>query len=421
MIDAIQAFIKRFDSSSFDQRYLEWGELIHHAAVYTDYLIIVPDAQDDDREELVQALSHLHGNSFDMASLSGNEDTSWEDILLCINEALGSDQTFEDTLQLAEHCVAVAEHRYAAAGNLLIAIDCSEQISDEVLNQIAHFALLGQRYIVFVLLGMPGFSDVIREGPAHAMKQYLPDPSQDTARIVHHDRLADRIRQWFDEVLLRHLQQVSWLKGIWQPITEGGFPLPHTIAATIAIVAVVVGALFWPAEKEEAFQETVLDDKPAPVLVGADGLISREDGESLVPSVDEAYELPRHSDDVSRPLAQKAPAPELSVQTPEIPAMPVPSSVAVEPLAVSEHYTIQLIGVRDQAAALAYMKQWGHQLSQPIGFLETRLKDKPWYVVVAGRFDEKQVAKDAIQTLPLELKNSKPWIRLATTPVSWLK
>ncbi len=419
MMDAIRAFIQRFNASSTNPRYLEWGELIHHAAVYTDYLIIVPEAVEEDRAELVLALSQLHGNSFDMATLSGSAEMSWREILSCIREALGSEQHFDDTLDMAEHCVSVAEHRYAAAGNLLIAVDNSDKIPAEILNQIAHFALLGQRYIVFVLLGEPGFADIIREGPAQAMKQYLPDPSKDTARIVHHDRVEDRVGLWFDKAVLARLKQSPWLVGFWKPIAQGGFPMAHTVAATLAIVGLVVGALFWPAEENAEFKEVVLQDNPAPVRV--DSSVLSEVAEPDIRYADVAPGVADTSDG-------RYQAPELPISSPEPQAVDEVSSRApvnvpreLEPLVFSEHYTIQLIGVRDQTAALAYMKQWSHQVSQPLGFLETRLKNKPWYVVVAGRFDDKQIAKKAIQTLPVELKNSEPWIRLTKTPVSWLK
>ncbi|MFL0808679.1 MAG: SPOR domain-containing protein [Oceanobacter sp.] len=419
MMDAIRAFIQRFNASSTNPRYLEWGELIHHAAVYTDYLIIVPEAVEDDRAELVLALSKLHGNSFDMATLSGSAETSWREILSCIREALGSEQHFDDTLDMAEHCVSVAEHRYAAAGNLLIAVDHSEKIPAEILNQIAHFALLGQRYIVFVLLGEPGFADVIREGPAQAMKQYLPDPAKDTARIVHHDRVGDRVGLWFDKVLLARLKQSPRLVGFWKPIAQGGFPLAHTVAATLAIVGLVVGALFWPAEENAEFKEVVLQENPAPVRV--DSSVLSEVAEPAIHYADVAPDVADTSD--GRYQGQELPISSPEPQTIDKVSGRAPVNVPreLEPLAFSEHYTIQLIGVRDQTAALAYMKRWSHQVAQPLGFLETRLKNKPWYVVVAGRFDDKQVAKQAIQTLPVELKNSKPWIRLTKTPVSWLK
>lgn len=187
----------------------------------------------------------------------------------------------------------------------------------------------------------------------------------------------------------------------------------------MAIVGLVVGALFWPAEENAEFKEVVLQDSPAPVRVDSSVL-----SEVAEPAIRYADVTP----DVADTSDGRYQAPELPISSPEPQTVDEVSSRApvnvpreLEPLVFSEHYTIQLIGVRDQTAALAYMKQWSRQVSQPLGFLETRLKNKPWYVVVAGRFDDKQVAKKAIQTLPVELKSSKPWIRLTKTPVSWLK
>merc|ERR1711879_550271 len=91
-----------------------------------------------------------------------------------------------------------------------------------------------------------------------------------------------------------------------------------------------------------------------------------------------------------------------------------------EPLSLKTFYAIQLIGVRDQASAISYMRQWQAQLKLPMGYLETSLKGAPWYVVVCGHFKEHDQAKAAITAMPLELRSNKPWVRQVDTEVSWL-
>lgn len=420
MFKSTQSYVKRLFSSgsTFDKRYLEWAELIHHAAVYTDYLIIIPANDIDDRVAAEQALSHLHSGSFDVAHVEGTASLEWMHILNSIKEAIGCDLELDEALQLSEALRQSAEERYATSGNLLVSIGNSQQISSDVLNQIAHFALLSQRYIVFVLFGEVGFAEVIREGPAQAMKQYLPDPSQDTSRIVHHERIVDRIRKKVRRSLEEVKSQNPWLVSVLEPVEKGDFPLTHTIAVTCAVVLLVCAALFWPSDKATVIEEVIIPNKPSPVWVDAfsDELADNE-------------QLPVHLDaKVSTTLADAVndPAADLVMSQNSFSADKADSDVSpmartiTEPLSLKTFYAIQLIGVRDQASAISYMRQWQAQLKLPMGYLETSLKGAPWYVVVCGHFKEHDQAKAAITAMPLELRSNKPWVRQVDTEVSWL-
>ena len=46
-----------------------------------------------------------------------------------------------------------------------------------------------------------------------------------------------------------------------------------------------------------------------------------------------------------------------------------------------------------------------------IDYFETRLKNKPWFVAVTGPFGSRQLALEAIKSLPSGLKKQKPWAR----------
>lgn len=72
-------------------------------------------------------------------------------------------------------------------------------------------------------------------------------------------------------------------------------------------------------------------------------------------------------------------------------------------------YMLQLLGARNEANAQGLVKRYSGRL--PISYFETRLKDKPWFVVVAGPYNTKDAARAGIKHLPPELKGLKPWLR----------
>ncbi len=51
------------------------------------------------------------------------------------------------------------------------------------------------------------------------------------------------------------------------------------------------------------------------------------------------------------------------------------------------------------------------QLSVTTGHFETRLNGKPWYVVVAGNFPDRESATAFLSALPDSAKASGPWVR----------
>lgn len=75
----------------------------------------------------------------------------------------------------------------------------------------------------------------------------------------------------------------------------------------------------------------------------------------------------------------------------------------------STNYTVQIVGASSEANIQAFVK--ATQLSVTAGYFETRFNGKPWYVVIAGNFSDKESAAALISALPDSAKASGPWVR----------
>lgn len=72
-------------------------------------------------------------------------------------------------------------------------------------------------------------------------------------------------------------------------------------------------------------------------------------------------------------------------------------------------YTVQIVGASSEANIQAFVRT--AQLSTAAGYFETRLNGKPWYVVIAGNFSDKEAAAVFLSALPDSAKASGPWVR----------
>ena len=75
----------------------------------------------------------------------------------------------------------------------------------------------------------------------------------------------------------------------------------------------------------------------------------------------------------------------------------------------SSSYTVQIMGSHSETNVQRFVEE-ELELSHR-GYFETRFQDKPWYVVVLGRFENRSDATQAIEELPVALKSLQPWVR----------
>ena len=75
----------------------------------------------------------------------------------------------------------------------------------------------------------------------------------------------------------------------------------------------------------------------------------------------------------------------------------------------SANYTVQIVGAASEANIQAFVT--AAQLSVSAGYFGTLLNGKPWYVVVAGNFPDRESAAALLSALPDSAKASGPWVR----------
>ena len=145
-----------------------------------------------------------------------------------------------------------------------------------------------------------------------------------------------------------------------------------------------------------------------------------------VPSIEEVN---TESIDYSAP-AKVEPEPEKvisALSVPPVPPAPAVPAKKAEPKPAAEtkpiipvreqrllaypetNYVLQLIGSVDEVRAREFVKRYINRM--PVTYFETRLKGKPWFVVVTGPYNEKPAALAGIKVLPQELQKQRPWAR----------
>jgi DamX protein len=79
--------------------------------------------------------------------------------------------------------------------------------------------------------------------------------------------------------------------------------------------------------------------------------------------------------------------------------------------APSQSYALQLLGVRNEASAKAFVQRFAREMDgSKLNIYETRYKGEPWFVVVYGPMDNKQQASKQANQLAKTLKG-QPWVR----------
>ncbi len=72
-------------------------------------------------------------------------------------------------------------------------------------------------------------------------------------------------------------------------------------------------------------------------------------------------------------------------------------------------YTVQLLGARSVASIQQFLA--AHANLNGGGYFETRFQNQPWYVAVAGIYNERRAAEAAIAAMPESVRELQPWVR----------
>lgn len=73
------------------------------------------------------------------------------------------------------------------------------------------------------------------------------------------------------------------------------------------------------------------------------------------------------------------------------------------------NYTVQLLASRSRQKLIDFVKQ--HHIHQKIQIIRTVHQNNDWYILILGDYTDHQMAKQAIDALPKDMAQFKPWVR----------
>jgi len=125
------------------------------------------------------------------------------------------------------------------------------------------------------------------------------------------------------------------------------------------------------------------------------------------PELDEGRE--EQVGDTEPPANETPDAPDDQPQGQDSPEPQVPEDEQILLSWESSDYTLQLLGASSRQAVLDYIERQPN--SDKLLSFESRRQGKPWFVVVSGRYDSNEAARDAIEALPPKQREAGPWPR----------
>lgn len=72
-------------------------------------------------------------------------------------------------------------------------------------------------------------------------------------------------------------------------------------------------------------------------------------------------------------------------------------------------WTLQILGARDPDTLIKFARQ--HRLGAETAWYRTDLKGLPWYVLVHRLYPTRDIARQAVGRLPVELQKGRPWVK----------
>ncbi|EAR10994.1 hypothetical protein MED297_10801 [Reinekea sp. MED297] len=247
----------------------------------------------------------------------------------------------------------------------------------------------------------------------------LPIPFTDIARLNQLSggiplQLNDMVRDYLISSTFRTTEK------------KQAFPLTHVIAGVAALTLVTVAFLYQTGESgdnqpvRQADSGSTETDRPLTSVEQrlADAVAqveARQSGSESVTAEVEATEASTVSSDSTGSESEPSESVALPSSTEGSPTAEEsrPTQNAEVPSLLDRgddaQYTVQLIGVRDQAQLASLLAEFNSPLD--VDIVETTYQGDPWFVLIYGQFDTRDEAQSAFEALPEGLFSGDPWIR----------
>ncbi|MCD8522664.1 MAG: AAA family ATPase [Saccharospirillaceae bacterium] len=446
-------------------------ELLAHLASYSELLVAVSGPSGSGKTVLAQALAAQREDPEESLFISADLMLGMPAILNQIARRWDMPQLSDDIVQAREAIKDIALQRYDDGLSLLVIIDQADQLDADTLNEIAHFALLAPQAISFALFGQPGFELAFRESPAQAPVHVLhlePLTLDDAALLIQQVFSPGQpLALTQDELLFIWQQSAGWPQSLLHQAEDylltsanteapaaaatvaaqtNRFPLLHMLAIAGVAAALVVSFLYRGGDADDSVplsQPEYVVAEPSvalpestdtPARVPLSSFASEDDVETteIAPPVvktdvsepDYNYAAPqdvnagRQTESGGAEMAEPAIAVDnraVTTAEPVVAAAVTPvrerSSDERALLAASGGFVVQLFGSYQADNASGFRQQWQSQVAGSLYQYRTEHNNRPWYVVVAGVYSNRDEAKAAVNALPRELRTQSPWIR----------
>jgi len=217
-----------------------------------------------------------------------------------------------------------------------------------------------------------------------------------------------------------------------------GFPLTHVLAGAGVVTLIVLTVLYSnrgdsPEEADNTVElaetESLVQDADEPLesevqqrLADAVARVEarRQEAEAAEAAAQaEADAAANESPQPPAPQPEPAPAstpqatPEPQVESQPEPAPDAETAPAASPSslagAADNEYTLQLVGVRNRASVEAILAELDNPERYDI--ITSSYQDRPWYVLIHGRYTGPSAARADIANLPARFRDQEPWAR----------
>jgi DamX protein len=415
-------------------------ELLQHLSLYSELLILVCAEKGKGKTFIAKAL--LASREIPDQGLMFEADFSltYLDVLHNLAQFLDLAELADDLdsieQQVLAQCLKIAAEDQ---GSVLLIIDQTDQLSDDVLENINQLALLAPNALRIMLLAPLGFENKLLvladpQAPFHVME--IEALSGEEAEVLLLEQYPDK--EWDAEQLDYIIQQsagnpgkilylarqlISGIKPQQVDVEASKFPITHIAAMVLVASFLIIAYLYQDSftavepQSEIAVLEITAPEADSPfssepeVANLALGIVEEEPteitGKEVILSEEVDFNFAQPEIVNVPQVAQKAVLKE---------AVSIGREVAYSKqeqillLAESSEFVIQLFGSYSAKSAQTFISDNTTEAIQ-LSRYETQHKGKLWHVVIAGPFESKITATQQSKRLSTRLRQQKPWIR----------
>lgn len=446
-------------------------ELLQHLSLYSELVILFSGEKGMGKTFIAQALIASREDPDQSLMIDADFLSTYLDILQQIAQHI--DLAELDNVEALEsqvigRCQQLLDDEQ---GSFLLIVDDADQLSNEVLLNLNQLALIQPNALHVMFLATPALEEVLSElpephAPLHIMQVDCLTESE--SEIVLLEQFPDQ--DWSGEQVDYMLKQAKGSPGklmyIAQQLAAGSgdqdeqkekskFPITH-IAAMLLVASVLIVSFLYKSSQTTAIEapqtsqieavsvtsvatvdpemqikEEVAAVKDAseeeidfnfiePVSVSSDssiegnvdGTITQSDQTSIDSPVVKSpvVKSPKIKD--STITNKKVTDDTVSATKTDRAGKSISFSIDEERLlsAKSTTFATQLFASYSEKSAQTFIQDNKTKVGALL-YYRTEYKGKPWFVVVSGPFESKDIARAEVAKLPASLRKQKPWVR----------